>query len=115
MRKSVIISDRKGEEIMVYAVRTVGTKPGKRFAGIDQLKKLAVWMSDKYGTPTQVLGNGTGLIYQNHIMTQCESVAQMEEISNTMPTDAEFQEWFGESEGLVEWQDSTAHYFTVFE
>ena len=101
--------------MIVYNVITIRTKPGKRFAGIDQLKKLAVWMSDKYGTPTQVLGNGTGLIYQNYIMTQYESVAQMEEISNTMPTDAEFQEWFGESEGLVEWQDSTTHYFTVFE
>lgn len=85
---------------MVYNVITVGTKPGKRFAGIEQLKKLAKWISDKYGTPTQVIGNGTGPIYQNHIMTQYENLAQMEEVGNSVVADAEFQKWFNESEDL---------------
>ena len=100
---------------MVYGVITVRTKPGKRFSGIDQLKKLAKWLSDKYGTPTQVLGNGSGPIYQNHISTQYENLAQMEEIIERFPADAEFQEWFTESQDLIEWQDSTYQYYTVFE
>ncbi len=100
---------------MVYGAFMVRTKPGKRFSGIDQMKKLAKWMSEKYGTPTQVLGNGTGLIYQNYIMTQFETVAQMEEVTNSFPAEAEFQEWCGESQELIEWQDSTFQYFVVFE
>ena len=100
---------------MVYGVITVGTKPGKRFAGIDQLKKLAKWISEKYGTPTQVLGNGAGLIYQNHVVTQYESQAHMEEVTNDLVADPEFQNWFGESEDLLEWHGSTSQHFDVLE
>ncbi len=98
---------------MVYSVITVGTKPGKRFAGIEQLKKLAKWMSDEYGTPTQVLGNGTGPIYQNHVVTQYESLAQMEKVSDSIVGHDRFQKWFSESEGLLDWEGSTTDYFDV--
>jgi hypothetical protein len=100
---------------MVYGVITLKTKPGKRFAGIDHLKAYAKWLSDKYGTPTQVLGNGGGLIYENHILCQFESLAQMDEVNSSAVKDPEFQQWFTESEGLLEWKDSTWRHYDVWD
>ena len=100
---------------MVYGVTTLRTKPGKRFAGIDQLKKLAKWITDRYGIPAQVLGNGTGAMYQNHLLTQFESVAQMDELNTSMVAQDEFSKWFEESEGLLDWEESTFQYYDVLE
>lgn len=100
---------------MVYGVLTLRTKPGKRFAGIDQLKSYAKWLSDKYGIPTQILGNGGGLVYENHILAQYENLAQMDEVTNTSVADPEFQQWFTESEDLLEWKDSTWQHYDVLD
>lgn len=100
---------------MYYGVVTVHTKPGKRFAGIDKLKELATWIKEKYGTPTQVLGNGTGPIYENHVVTQYDSLAQMEEVNRSLAQDEAFQKWFAEADELIEWWESTSQYFIVFD
>ena len=84
---------------MLYYVITVGTFPGKRFQGIEHLKKGAAMMSEKYGVRVQVLGNGSGPLYQNHLVTRYESTSQMEEVSNEFPMDPDFQSWFEAGEG----------------
>jgi hypothetical protein len=103
------------EDVMVYGVITVRTIPGKRFEGIEKLKKLAGWMDEKYETRTQVLGNGTGPIYQNHVVTRYESLAQMEEIQMKMPGESEFMDWFKEAEGFLNWETSSSSFYTVFD
>jgi hypothetical protein len=54
---------------MYYGSYTVGTRVGKRYEGIEHLKKLAKIITDKYELKTEVLGNVTGKIYENHLAT----------------------------------------------
>jgi hypothetical protein len=100
---------------MVYGVVTVRTIPGKRFEGIEKLKVLAGWMDEKYGTRTQVLGNGSGPIYQNHVVSRYESLAQMEEVQMNLAGETEFLDWFKEAEGVLNWESSSSSFYTVFE
>ena len=100
---------------MLYYFISVGTIPGKRFQGIEHLKKGAAMMSEKYGVRVQVLGNGSGPVYQNHLVTRYESMSQMEEVNTVFPTDPDFQTWFQAGEGLIKWEEATQHYFLVHE
>ncbi len=100
---------------MYYCAITIATKPGARWAGVDHLKKLAKWMTDKYGLPTQVLGNVAGPIYQNHIVSRYESMAQIEEIQAKIYADPEFTEWFQGSGDLLAWQEATNTIYEAFE
>jgi len=100
---------------MYYGTVTVTVKPGKRFAAIEHLKKLAKLSSEKYGVPTEVLGNGTGRIYRCHFVSKYQNMAQLEETNKKLLADPAFNQWFNETEGLIEWQDARNDLFEVFE
>ena len=100
---------------MYYGTVTVTTKPGKRFAAIEHIKKLAKLSSEKYGIPTEVLGNGTGLVYKCHIVSKYQSAAQWDDSTKKLVADPAFQEWFNASEGLIEWQDARNDLYEVFD
>lgn len=99
---------------MYYAAITVSTIPGKRFEGIGHLKKYAEWAEGKFGIPTQVLGNMTGTVYENHVVFQFESMAQMEEMYEKMLADPEYQLWFNEATGVLGWDKASQQIYQVF-
>ena len=100
---------------MYYVSFTVTLIPGKRFAGIDHLKKMAKILSDKYGIPSEVLANSTGEVYQHHLVSKYENMAQIEEVQDKIFADEDYLAWFGASVGLIEWQDATSNMYRVFD
>ncbi len=98
---------------MVYGTVAVRTIPGKRFPGIEKLTELAKWMSDKYGTPTQVLGNLSGQVYQNHIVTQYENMGHSDEIWEKVLADPEYLAWFESTKDLLVWEGARTNWYTV--
>jgi hypothetical protein len=74
---------------MYYGAYTVTLVPGNRFPGIEHMKKLAKMLGDKYGTPTEVLGNEAGQVYECHFVTRYESLAQYEEVNEKLYADAD--------------------------
>jgi len=99
---------------MYYAAITVSTKPGIRFKGIEHLKKFSNWFEEKYGIPTLVLGNMTGAIYRNHVVSRYENLAQMETVYEKMLANSEYLEWFDEGKDLIVWEDSSQTMYQVF-
>ena len=100
---------------MYYLAYTVTLIPGKRFAGVDHLKKLAKIVSDKYGITSEILANSTGKVYEHHFVSRYESAAQSEEVGDKLLADEDYHAWFEESKGLIEWQDATANMYRVFD
>ena len=100
---------------MYYGTVTVTTTPGKRLAAIEHLKKLAKLSSEKYGVPTEILGNGVGLIYKCHVVSKYQNLAQLDETNKKLLADPAFGEWFTASEGLIQWQDARNDLFEVFD
>jgi hypothetical protein len=88
---------------MYYTVLTIGTKPGMRFQGIEHLKKFAAWAEKEFGISAEVLGNVEGLIYENHVVLQFESLAQYEQVNEKLLAHPEYHQWFGEGKELLEW------------
>lgn len=99
---------------MYYGSFTVKTLPGKRFAGIEHLKKLAALIEEKHGLKAQVLGNVAGAIYKNHLVVSYENMTEVEEFSKKLNADDDFQAWFTESLELIEWVDARQDIFVVF-
>ena len=99
---------------MYYAAITVTTKPGMRFQGIEHLKKFSSWAKEKYNIPTEILGNMGGAIYQNHIVSRYESMAQLEEVYAKVLADPEYIEWFNEGKDLIVWGDARQAIYQVF-
>lgn len=99
---------------MYYTTITVTTKPGLRFQGIEHLKKFSSWIEEKHNIPTQVLGNVSGAIYQNHIVSRYESMAQMEVVYAKTLADPEYLEWFKEGTDLLTWGDARQAVYQVF-
>jgi len=99
---------------MYYVALTVTTKPGKRFQGIEHLKKFAGWVKEKYAIRTEILGNMNGLIYQNHVVLRYESLAQMEEVTESLLADQEYLDWFQEGKELLGWSDASQAIYQVF-
>lgn len=106
---------QKGENHVLQDIYCLTLIHGKRFAGIDHLKKLAKIVSDKYGITGEVLANGTGKAYEHHLVSRYESLAQLEEVEDKFLADEDYLAWFGESEGLVEWQHATSNLYRVFD
>ncbi len=98
---------------MVYGSVTVHTKPGKRFDGIKKLVELANWLTQKYEVRTQVLGNLSGKVYQNHVVTRYESMGHSEEIWKKVFADPEYLEWFEKSSDLLIWEGASTTWYTV--
>ncbi|UCD98594.1 MAG: hypothetical protein JSV42_16835 [Chloroflexota bacterium] len=99
---------------MYYSAITVTTKPGIRFQGIEHLKKFSSWIEEKYSIPTQVLGNMSGPIYENHVVSRYESAAHMEEVYAKLMDDPEYMEWFKEGADLLGWSDARQTVYQVF-
>jgi len=95
-------------------VITVTTKPGLRFQGIEHLKKISNWLQEKYGVSTEILGNMSGAIYQNHVVSRYNSMAHMEETNTKVLADPEYLQWFSEGKDLLVWNDSRQTIFQVF-
>jgi hypothetical protein len=89
--------------------------PGKRFAGVDHLKKMAKILKEKYGISSQVLANGTGPVYQHHLVSKYDSMAQIQEVQEKLFGDEEYLAWFKESEDLVQWKNATQNVYQVFD
>jgi len=99
---------------MYYNTYTIATKPGKRYAAIEHLKKLAKHMQDTYGVEAQVLGNMGGRVYQNYLVTRYDNLAQFEQVSDKLRSDKGFQDWFAASVDLLEWQAARSDIYQVF-
>ena len=98
---------------MYYGSYTVGTSVGKRYEGIEHLKKLAKIIADNYDLKTEVLGNVTGKVYENHLVTTFESMAQMEDFNKKFSADPNFLEWFKNSVDLFDWKNARQNLFVV--
>lgn len=99
---------------MFYAVITVTSKPGIRFQGIEHLKKFSSWVKEKDDIHTEVLGNMYGAIYQNHVVSRYESLAQLEEVFAKVLADPEYQEWFDKGKDLLDWGEARQAVYQVF-
>jgi hypothetical protein len=100
---------------MYYGSYTFTLIPGKRFAGVDHLKKMAKMLNDKYSVPSEVLGNTTGEVYKHHLVSRFENLAQMEEVQAKLFADEEYLAWFNASEGLVKWQNLTMRLYQIYD
>ena len=100
---------------MYYGSYTFTLIPGKRFAGVDHLKKMGKMMTDKYGIPSEVLGNRTGELYKAHLVSKFERLSQIEEVEQKLFADEEYLAWFNESEGLIKWQGTTMYIYQVYD
>jgi hypothetical protein len=103
------------EDKMVYGTVRFRTKPGKRFDGIKKLVEMASWLTEKYEVNTQVMGNLTGQIYQNHVVTRYDSMSHSEEVWEKIFADPEYPEWFEQSADLLIWEGSTTNWHRIHE
>ncbi len=97
-----------------YSAFTVTLIPGKRYAGIEHVKKLAHWFKEHYGLDAQVLGNLGGAVYRAHLVVRFDSLASMEQMTSQLGEDEEYLAWFQGSEGLIEWASATQSLYEVF-
>ena len=100
---------------MYYGSYTFTLIPGKRFAGVDHLKKMGKILSDKHGIKSEVLGNRTGEVYKAHLVSKFESMNQIEEVEMKLFADEEYQAWFNASEGLIKWQNATMQILQIYD
>ena len=75
---------------MVYTVMSVCINPGRSWEGIEQLRVLARWLTDKYGAETTLLGSSSGADDRKQLVTRFQSPAQMREIDRRLIQDSEF-------------------------
>ena len=100
---------------MYYGSYTFTLIPGKRFAGVDHLKKMVTILDDKYGVKSEVLGNVTGEVYKHHLVSKFESLAQMEDVQKKLLGDEDYLAWFNDSEGLIKWHNTTMYLYQVYD
>lgn len=98
---------------MVYHSLTLTIITGKRFQAIAHVQKLAQLLAEKYGAPAEVLGNGTGLAYQCHLVGKYKNMAHLDESNKALMADPAFDAWWEASVGLVEWQDARTTIYEV--
>ncbi len=100
---------------MYYLTYTATLLPGKRFAGVDHMKKLAKIIHDKYGITSEILANSTGKVYDHHFVSKYESMAQIEQVGDKLLADDDYHTWFEKSKDLVAWKDATINLYRVFD
>jgi hypothetical protein len=100
---------------MVYTVMNVCIKPGRSWEGIEQLRALARWLTDKYGAETTLLGSKSGAGDQKQLVTRFQSPAQMREIDRRLIQDSEFAAWLRRSEALVRWDCAPGAVYQVMD
>ena len=95
-------------------VVTITTKPGLRLQGIEHLKKVTALFKEKFDLPTEVLGNLSGAIYENHVVTRFASLAAFEEFNQSIMADPDYLKWLDEAKDLFHWNDARQSLFNVF-
>lgn len=100
---------------MIYGSMSITMTPGKRFQGIEHLKRLAEHVSSSYGTPAQVLVSETGKVYQSFFLVQYESLAQYEQVMEKFSGDEVYLAWFKEAaeQELFHWLDTNSQLYRV--
>ena len=100
---------------MFYAVINVCITPERRFEGIQKLKLLARWLTQKYGSETTVLGSRSGLKDQTQLVTCYRSQAEMRELDRQLTQDAEFDAWLRETQIMIQWDCAPGDIYRVME
>ncbi len=99
---------------MYYVANTITVIPGKRFEAIAHLQKLAKFICDTYGVPSEVLGNPFGKTYQCHLLGKYESMSQQEQVNEKLMADPFFNEWWVGSVEFMQWQDARCDLFEIY-
>ncbi len=99
---------------MYYQTYSVMLKPGERFAGVEQLKKMAAMLKEKYGVASMVLSDMLGKVYLHHLVIEYENLAQMEEVADKLVADEDYLAWFKETRGLFKWKEATSRLYRRF-
>jgi hypothetical protein len=100
---------------MIYSVINVCIAPERRREGIQQLKALAHWLTQKYGAETTLLGSDADTQNRKQLVTRYQSQEQMKEIDLQLTRDAEFDAWLSKSERMIVWDCSPGDYYRVVE
>ncbi len=105
---------RGKETAMFYASNTITVVPGKRFEAIAHLQKLAKFMCDTYGIPSETVGNAFGVTYQCHLVGKYESMAQVQDVNEKLMADPFFDQWYRDSVDLLHWQDTRCDLYEIY-
>lgn len=100
---------------MIYTVMNVSIKPERSWEGIEQLRDLARWLTEKYGAETTLLGGSSGADDQKQLVTRFQSPAQMRDIDRRLVQDTEFAAWLRRSEALVRWDCAPGAVYQVMD
>ncbi len=98
---------------MIYAVINVCVQSEHSWEGVQRLKELARWLTDKYGAETTLLGSDSGGEAQKQLVTRYQSPAQMRDIDRRLLQDAEFSTWLQVNETLVRWDCAPGKIYQV--
>jgi hypothetical protein len=86
----------KGDEEMVYLVRSARAQQGRSQAALPWAFQVATYLNENYPqVNVEVLRNINGPIDQVHWVARYESLAALEEIRNTLAKDDAYQELVG--------------------
>lgn len=101
---------------MIYHVIGITLMPGKRFEGVEHMKKFAGHMKEAYGVSSEVLGNETGMVYRHFMVSRYESLAQYEETNAKVFDDPKYLEWFteGKDAGYYDWSSADTQLFRTY-
>jgi hypothetical protein len=100
---------------MIYAVINVCVRPERSWEGIQHLKELARWLTEKYGAETTLLGSHSGGDDQKQLVTRYQSQAQMREIDRCLIQDGEFAAWLRVNESLILWDCAPGRTYPVMD
>jgi hypothetical protein len=100
---------------MIYAVINVCVQHEHSWEGVQHLKELARWLTEKYGAETTLLGSRSGGEDQKQLVTRYQSPAQMREIDRYLLQDGEFAAWLRMNESLVRWDCAPGRIYQVMD
>jgi hypothetical protein len=78
------------------------------------MKEMAKLLESKYGVTSEVLSNMDGKVYQHHLVIRYESMAQVEEVTDKLAADEDYQAWFKATKGLFSWKEATSRLYRRF-
>ncbi len=97
----------------VFSVHLV---PGLRMKGIAHAKKLSAHLKENYGISSRVLGNETGAVYRLHLVMTYDSLAQLQQVSDSLLPGEFYGDWFAESrmDELYDWSSAKIHLYRAY-
>ena len=100
---------------MIYSVINVCVAPERHWEGIQQLKILARWLTEKYEAETTLLDSRSGDEDQKQLVTRYQNKEQMREIDRKLLQDAEFDAWLTTAKDLMSWDCIPGMVFQVMD